>query len=478
MDIKQGHIIDEHCNIKGTIVEYNGKIYSCVLNQTDIVSNKNKFYIMQLIKNNSTYVHFIRYGRISETGKITYKSYSSEATGRLNFEKQFRLKTGNSFFAENFVKKDGKYFISNVSYETEFKNIPTNPITIPNSKLPEQTQKLITMLSDINMLSNTLVSLDIDTKKLPLGKINKSQIDMANKVLDNINNLINSNTMDLTDQLIKLSSEYYTLIPYSCGRKKPPVINDISTVGKYREILTELENIVITVQIKENIKPDENPIDSIYNDINTKIVPLDRADKMWSEIEQYISNTHGPTHSAKLQVMDIFEIEQNNKKPSDINNKTLLFHGTSQNCVLSIFKRDFYLDPSKLNDVNVQVTGKMFGYGVYFADCCTKSFNYTRAHDTNNIGCFIMAEVALGKQLELTDANYSLNQNILEASNYNSTKGVGKWEPSSTTIINDIKVPNGQLYIKNNKTSLLYNEYIVYNIDQILIKYLVVVKNK
>ena len=51
---KKGYIIDEHCNNQGgTIVDCNSTVYSCILNQTDIDANANKFYIMQLIKDMS-----------------------------------------------------------------------------------------------------------------------------------------------------------------------------------------------------------------------------------------------------------------------------------------------------------------------------------------------------------------------------------------------------------------------------------------
>ena len=43
--VSKGQLIDEFCKVKGELVEHNGKIYSCTLNQTDIDANKNKFYI-------------------------------------------------------------------------------------------------------------------------------------------------------------------------------------------------------------------------------------------------------------------------------------------------------------------------------------------------------------------------------------------------------------------------------------------------
>lgn len=485
----KGHIIDEHCPIKGELLESNSKVYSCTLNQTDISANSNKFYIMQVIKNGTQYSVFIRYGRISENGNPSTKTFATESEAKSFFEKQFKTKTGNVWGSATFVKKPGKYFMSEVSYENEAKAvaIPSNT-PIPESKLHKKVQQLIQMLSDVNMMQQALVSLEIDTKKMPLGKINQTQLDKAGAVLNSIQTLLGqistnpTNINDLTYQLIELSSEYYTYLPMSFGRKKPPVINDNTTLSKYRDVLDELRNIAVTIKIKENVKADENPLDGVYNDLNTSIKPLVKSNKMWKELNAFVANTHGPTHGCKLEVLEIFEVEQANKRAKfekhceNIGNRQLLFHGTPQNCVLSIFKRDFYLDPTKINDVKVQVAGKMFGWGCYFADS-SKSFGYTRAHATNDIGCFIVAEVALGNQQSKFNAEYNITEKGLLKNGYNSVKGEGRWQPSSSTTINDVTIPNGPLTELYKNATLRYNEHIVYNIDQILIKYLIVLKN-
>lgn len=75
----------------------------------------------------------------------------------------------------------------------------------------------------------------------------------------------------------------------------------------------------------------------------------------------------------------------------------------------------------------------------------------------------------------MTTANYIEK---LE-SEYLSVKGVGNSHPNpaETLILSDgVKVPLGKLKKNKTKSSLLYNEYIVYNEDQIKLRYLVNVK--
>jgi len=499
--VSKGHLIDENCKYTdATLVDNNGSVYTCMLNQTDLKANKNKFYTMQLIKTGSKWVHFIRYGRIGEVGKISYNDFTTLNSAVDSFEKQFRSKTGNKWSDKgDFKKKDGKYFLSDVSYEAELKDVPKEDENknIPESKLPKRVQDLIKMISDVNMLTNSLVQLDIDPKKMPLGKITSSQINSAKDLLTQIEKKleakgvvdkeedVNSDELGdmIDDDIIDLCSKYYTYIPYSCGRNKPPLIKTKKIVDKYRQNLDDLMNIAVGVQIINNVKADENPIDSIYADINTTINPLRKNTKIWAEIEKYIRNTHGCTHDSKLRLLDIFEIQQAGKQKvyddncQGIGNRMLLFHGTPQSCVLSIFKKDFYLDPTILNDPNIQIAGKLLGYGVYFADMATKSFNYTRAQSTKNIGCLILAEVATGNISKRNNPDYGITKESLAKTNCHSALGIGKWGPTSSTSINGVQIPNGDVGEINKDTYLRYNEYVVYDVKQVNIRYLAVVEN-
>ena len=42
--VSKGHLIDEYCKYtSGDLVDVGGDVYTCMLNQTDIKSNKNKY---------------------------------------------------------------------------------------------------------------------------------------------------------------------------------------------------------------------------------------------------------------------------------------------------------------------------------------------------------------------------------------------------------------------------------------------------
>ena len=59
----------------------NGKVYACNLSYTDCSANNNKFYIMQVLKDGSSFTLWIRYGRIGVDGTTIPKTFGSDSNG-------------------------------------------------------------------------------------------------------------------------------------------------------------------------------------------------------------------------------------------------------------------------------------------------------------------------------------------------------------------------------------------------------------
>ncbi|KAB7505693.1 Poly [ADP-ribose] polymerase 2 [Armadillidium nasatum] len=118
----------------------------------------------------------------------------------------------------------------------------------------------------------------------------------------------------------------------------------------------------------------------------------------------------------------------------------------------------------------------MFGKGIYFADMASKSANYCMPSYQNKTGLLVLCDVSLGKFRELLDADYKAEK---LPSGYHSVKGLGKTAPdpkNSVTLSDGVVVPMGpgvDTKIQNKSGyTLQYNEYIVYDVSQVKIKYL------
>lgn len=473
--------LDTHYKNGGSVFQHGDDAYTCTLNQTSIESNKNKFYIMQLIQKDAKIIHYIRYGRIGEVGTPSETEYTDSKSALLAFEKQFKLKTGNNWAnKKDFVKKEGKYFLTETIYEVEKSAIVE--IKQKPCGLDVRVQQLMKFISDVETMQKALIELNIDVKKMPLGKLGKTQLDKAQALLTKLTGIVkDAMSEDEVTQVQNLSSEYYTYIPYSCGRKKPPLINTKEKIGDYTTLIDDLRQIEVAVKINDNIQnSSDHPLDTVYGGLKTKISPLDKTSDMWAQIETYIKNTHASTHHFKVSLIDIFQVSREGERSkyetafSTLGNKQLLWHGSRMSNFCSILQKGLLINPAALG---VYVTGAMFGgASIYLANAFSKSANYCASNTSNNYACLLLCEAALGNQSKRTQADYYITKQSLAKEGCQSTWGMGKSSPGSFTTIDGIKIPNGKLANSSASSVLLYDEFIVYDQNQLNIKYMVIVK--
>jgi poly [ADP-ribose] polymerase len=265
-------------------------------------------------------------------------------------------------------------------------------------------------------------------------------------------------------------------------------------IGKYSDRIDELRNLKLAyTAVNDSTNVDqEAQYENLYKSLKTSIVPIDRDTSIWKIIEDYVLKTHGHTHTntCRVKIENIYEItresDANRDYPGTLNNSPdqnlqLLWHGTRLTNFISILQNGLVLRPELIS--NAKITGKMFGNGIYAANSFSKSLNYCGFGDTNNDACLFLGEFVLGKQLEKTQSDSGLNEKILLSQGYHSTWAKGKDTPSSFTTISSsfdksklVRVPNGPLIASQIKSSLLYDEFIVYNEQQLRLRFIVQIK--
>jgi poly [ADP-ribose] polymerase len=143
----------------------------------------------------------------------------------------------------------------------------------------------------------------------------------------------------------------------------------------------------------------------------------------------------------------------------------------------AILKNGMVVDPSKLG-INVCITGKMFGLGLYFTNTCSKSIQYCAYNISDGIACLFVAEVALGKQWEKKQADSSITaQNLPKP--YNSVWGTGRSTIDKYDEYDDnTRIPCGKIkqVVNAQDRSLLYDEFVVYHEEQVNLRYIIMLK--
>jgi hypothetical protein len=165
-----------------------------------------------------------------------------------------------------------------------------------------------------------------------------------------------------------------------------------------------------------------NPIDYIYQNLNTKIELMERGMPETELIHQFVSSTSDDP-SKKFRVFKIERMGEGEKfdRVKGLGNRRLLFHGSQMSNFLGIMGQGLRIAPPE-----APATGYMFGKGVYFADLFRKAQAYARSYrggGSSNV--LLLCEVALGNMKKLREAQYVEN---LE-SEYQSVMGMGSNGP-------------------------------------------------
>lgn len=103
------------------------------------------------------------------------------------------------------------------------------------------------MIWNTDIMKETLMELNIDVDKMPIGHMNKEYIVRAYKVLKDIENMLLSGTVGgKENQINQLTNDFYTLIPHNFGIKKATIIDHLLRVKEKLKALDILSDIQVT----------------------------------------------------------------------------------------------------------------------------------------------------------------------------------------------------------------------------------------
>ncbi|CAG0902135.1 unnamed protein product [Darwinula stevensoni] len=484
--------VDQSCPLSNDSDVQVLKDYDSMLNQTNIGQNNNKYYVIQVLHNKRTgnYWTWNRWGRVGEAGQTSLTPCAKDEKKAIDlFKKKFSDKTKNKWENQNnFTPYPGKYTLLDMSGEdeeeekVEVKEEKGKKKKVKGCSLDKATQELISLIFDHDMFNNAMKAMNLDTKKMPLGKLSKQQIAKGFDALLELEEAIKNKKSQ--DVLSDLSSKFYTLIPHDFGRMRPTVLDNADLIREKKDMLLVLSDIELAQSMEKDSTKKEgekkempHPLDVKYEQLKCRLTRLDPSHEMYEILQTYKEKTK--PDNTKLRILDIFEINREPeglraKRHDGISNRKLLWHGTNVAVVAAILKEGLRIMPH---------SGGLVGKGIYFASLNQKSYGYVGSTggwgaNKENIGIMFLAEVILGNEHSV----FQCEPNITKApAGCDSVVAQGQIEPNpkeDKVIVLDgkqVMVPQGKP-VKNPKaknTSFYFSEYLVYQESQVRLRYLI-----
>lgn len=360
---------------------------------------------------------------------------------------------GESFFRKKIREKEKKgYTHAKVLIENgtakPIHNISLADIAIKQIKISNKSlEPLIARLANSNVhkiTSSTSINFDNGVFQTPLGIVTQEGITEARVLLDWFFKNVKSNGKDAYNERI---DQYLRIIPRPKGRGLlyEEVFPNTTTIQKESDVLDALENsLTLALTNKNDAEPETE----------ARIFDLEMSlltdQKQFKKIQDWYNNTNRGMHGyTGVKIINIYEVDlinyNSNFRKSD-NNVVEVWHGTGQSNILSILKSGLFISPPS----TAAIAGKMFGNGVYGSQTASKSLGYSMGRwgqGKGDNGWLFVCNFAMGKAY------------------YPTTYGMSK-----------IPAEYDSCWALPAKTGLYNDELIVYNENQIQIKYLLELK--
>lgn len=308
------------------------------------------------------------------------------------------------------------------------------------------------LISDLQRYSKEKVNSSYSVKS---SAVTNAMVEEAQNI---INKLINTKTInEFNSILVRL----FAAIPRKMGNVKDCLaykIEDIEKIIKREQDLLDVLRGQIYIPNKTNSTSEENTSGINLGDLG--LVIEEATDEDIYQIKRHMGSCADKFKKA-YRVINKETQEKFDKfvKDNNIVTKKLLFHGSRNENFWSILKLGLKLRPA-----NAVITGKMFGYGIYFAPKCSKSIGYTSlrgsywASGNSNKAYMAIFNVAYGNPYDVYDFN-------------------SKYYDLSYDKLQSFKTGATCLHAHSDKGMLRNDEIVVYKEEQVTIKYLVEIGN-
>lgn len=399
------------------------------------------YLIMTTAENNNKYYNMfpegdkfrVEYGRIDSTKTTRYYPISK-------FESQAKSKIKKGYVDVTDLKKDLVEEISSANPESPYKEIE-------NAAVRAIVEKLQSLARETIQKNYTVKA----------SAVTQDMVDAAQKIIDILANSC-STVEEFNDNLLKL----FTVIPRKMGNVRDYLASQQEDFAK---IISKEQDLLDVMRGQIYIKPENEPTETVEKKQQTILeeLGLEMEETTVDDVAliKTLMNESAGKFRKAWRVKNLKTQERFDKfvAENDIKDTRLFFHGSRSENFWSILKTGLVLRPT-----NAVITGKMLGYGCYFAPKCAKSIGYTSlsgsywASGSDRTAYMAIFDVAYGVPYDVYQFDskyYSLDYNKLQ-----------QFKPGANCV-----------HAHADRGMLRNDEVVVYKEDQMTIKYLIEIGN-
>ena len=385
-------------------------------------NNNNKFY--RMVDNED--------GTFTATwGRVGNNKHQSKVYAMSDWNRIYREKTGKGYTDITSLRKERT--------SKAFKDVDDSEI-----------MELLHILHDY---SNKALS---ENYTVSSADVTPQQIDKAQSILNNLTAI--SFTEFSNKDADKLLTELYTVIPRKMKNVKDFLLNgEAESKERLQHIIQREQDSVdnMSQSVATQTFADTEEGITLEDALGIKIghVTHEEVDDIKRLMGSNASQFVRAFSVTNTRTQALFEAQKEKSyKPWT----RLLWHGSRNENWLSILNKGLTLRPT-----NVAITGKFFGYGIYFANKVQKSIGYTSLSNSY---------WARGTSKQAFLALYEVNTGIEYRTQYRDN-----WMGSCNENI--IRMKNCDSIFAQAGSTLKNDEIIIYNDNQSTVRYIVEIRN-
>lgn len=414
-----------------------------VLQVTDIKTNRNKYYCVELHaaqqSGKSFYRVFTHYGRTDDldtnpnAGQKESRYLTSLPAAEAEYMSIYREKTSTRKGYKELDLASSKIgsqktrgqSVGHIDQKTleklEAAKTGGGKADAPKKKkrpaldLPPAIQELVKYIyAEATDALTTTVNAKITANGIetPLGVLTVGQVEKGEHILEKAYAVFQGAAKNKRSELERLSGEFYTVVPHRIGRTREAiqaaVIDSLAAFEQKQETLQLMKDMLQVNGEAKNVLI-EPELDGKYKALGCHLAPIEAGSAQHEELTAFVLSSQVKHKNVKVKRLFSVRREAEAKafRGDEVGNHRLLFHGSRIRNWVGILSRGLLM-PKIVVSMGVNRTDAgWLGNGIYFGDAaCTSGF-YTSA---GSRGTRFMAihTVALGRAKEYTKITYGL----------------------------------------------------------------------